>query len=249
MRQRLLAAAGVAGFLLVWEAVVRLGVVSATLVPPPSSLPGAFIREVASGVWTQMVGDSLKHYAIGLLGGSLSGIAIGTLVALSPTLEGLQSWLVRIFRPIPPLAWIPFAIVWFGVTQAAAAFIISVGVFWINYFATAGAIRGVDRDLVEVARVFGRGNPKDRLLSVILPAASPGIVTGIRTGLGMGWMAVVAAELFGIPGIGQRMMEASGLLATKVLAVYMFTIAGLYGLVDVLFVHIERRMLAWQSKD
>lgn len=228
---------------------MRLGLVSATLVPAPSSLPAAFLREVEGGIWLKMVLDSLRHYAIGLLIGSLAGITAGAVVALSPTIEGLQAWLVRVLRPIPPLAWIPFAIVWFGVSQAAAAFIIAIGVFWINYFATIGGIRGVDGELVEVAHVFGRGRPIPRFFTVILPAASPAIITGIRSGLGMGWMAVVASELFGIPGIGQRMMEASGLLATKVLAVYMLTIALLYGLIDMAFVIAERRILTWQKKN
>lgn len=245
---RLLSLGGVAVFLAVWEGVVRSGWVSATLIPPPSALPAAFVREVASGIWQRMVLDSLQHYALGLGIGTVAGLAAGTVVALSPTMEALQAWLSRILRPIPPLAWIPFAIVWFGVSQAAAAFIIAIGVFWINYFAVVGAIHGVDGDLIEVARVFGRGGPIARFFAVILPGASPGIITGMRTALGMGWMAVVASELFGIPGIGQRMMEASGLLATKVLAVYMLTIATLYGVIDAAFVAFERRVLAWQSR-
>jgi NitT/TauT family transport system permease protein len=247
-RSRLLSLLGVLIFLSVWEAIVRLGWVSSMLIPAPSTLPASFVREVASGILPRMVLESLSHYAVGLGIGSVGGILAGTLVALSPTLEGLQAWLVRVFRPIPPLAWIPFAIVWFGVSQVSAAFIISIGVFWINYFAAIGGIRSVDDDLIEVAGVFGHERPIAKFFSVILPAASPAIISGLRTGLGMGWMAVVASELFGIPGIGQRMMEASGLLATKVLAVYMLTIAALYGIIDAGFVFFERRALAWQDK-
>jgi len=78
-----------------------------------------------------------------------------------------------------------------------------------------------------------------------MPAALPGILVGVRTGIGQGWMTVVAAELFGIQGIGQRMMEASGLLAIDVVAVYMVTIALLYGLTDIIFVTFERMVLKW----
>ncbi len=81
---------------------------------------------------------------------------------------------------------------------------------------------------------------------VILPGAAPGILSGLRAGLGQGWMTVVAAELFGIEGIGQRMMEASGLLTTEIVVLYMFSIALLYGISDYVFVRIQQKILAWQ---
>lgn len=244
-RKVVLGLAGLAGFVVVWELAVRSGVFAATLVPRPSDIPATLVAEVQRGVWQQMVLASLSHYALGLAIGTGLGIALGTAVALSPGLHDVQAYLVRVLRPIPPLAWIPFAIIWFGISETSAAFIISIGVFWINYFATSGAIRSVDRDLIEVARVFGHGGFRARLRKVLLPAALPGMLVGVRTGLGQGWMTVVAAELFGIQGIGQRMMEASGLLAIDVVAVYMVTIALLYGLTDIVFVSVERVVLRW----
>lgn len=248
-KQRLRTAAlgfsGLAIFVALWELAASGVVFSAALIPRPSDVPATFIAEIERGVWQRMVLSSLRHYGMGLAIGTVLGIITGTAVALSPAVRGLQSWLVRVLRPIPPLAWIPFAIIWFGISETSAAFIISIGVFWINYFAASGAIRGVDRDLVEVARVFGHGRFFPRLRKVLLPAATPGILVGVRTGLGQGWMTVVAAELFGIQGIGQRMMEASGLLAIDVVAVYMVTIAALYGATDVLFVAIERVTVRW----
>lgn len=244
-RKVVLGLAGLAGFVVVWELAVRSGVFAATLVPRPSDIPATLVAEIERGVWQQMVLASLSHYALGLAIGTGLGVALGTAVALSPGLHDVQAYLVRVLRPIPPLAWIPFAIIWFGISETSAAFIISIGVFWINYFATSGAIRSVDRDLIEVARVFGHGGFRARLRKVLLPAALPGMLVGVRTGLGQGWMTVVAAELFGIQGIGQRMMEASGLLAIDVVAVYMVTIALLYGLTDIVFVSIERVVLRW----
>jgi len=151
-----------------------------------------------------------------------------------------------VFRPIPPLAWIPFAIIWFGISETAAAFIISIGIFWINYFTAMTAVQAVDKDLIEVARAFGHRSLFALLRKVILPGAAPGILSGLRAGLGQGWMTVVAAELFGIPGIGQRMIEASGLLASEVVVLYMFSIALLYGVSDYLFVRVQSKLLEWQ---
>ncbi len=242
-----LSATGLVGFLLLWEGIGRSGWMETYLLPPPSTIPPALISEIREGFWQAMLWASLRHYTIGFVLGSFLGVTLGVVVALFPRVESSQAWLARVLRPIPPLAWIPFAIIWFGITETAAAFIISIGIFWINYFTAMSAVQAVDKDLIEVARAFGHRTFPALLRKVILPGAAPGILAGLRAGLGQGWMTVVAAELFGIPGIGQRMMEASGLLATDVVILYMFSIALLYGVSDYIFVTIQERILAWQQ--
>jgi NitT/TauT family transport system permease protein len=242
-----LAAAGLVVFLGVWEALPRLGLLNATLVPPPSAVPPAFAREISSGVWLTAVLSSLSHYATGLLVGSGLGVVLGIAAGMSAIFESATAWIVRLLRPIPGLAWVPFAIIWFGVEPSAAVFIISMAVFWIVFFATQGAIRGVDRDLVEVARAFGFRSAGARLVKILLPAATPGIMVGLRTALGQAWMAVVAAEIFGVPGVGQRMMQASSLLSSDIVLVYMLTMAGLYGLIDTAFVALQNWLLRWRA--
>ena len=241
-----LAAAGLAAFLLIWEAIPRFGLVSPLFVPPPSGLPLTFWREFTEGYWSEAVGASLSHYFMGLAIGTVLGVGLGVATALSHRLEALLSWVVRLLRPVPGLAWVPFAIVWFGISERAATFIIVIGVLWINYYAAFAAARAVDRDFLELAEAFGQGGRWPKLIKVILPGASVGILAGVRTGLGQAWMAVVAAEMFGVHGLGQRMMQASSLLATDVVLVYMVTIAALFGLTDTLFMLIRDRVLAWQ---
>ena len=214
--------------------------------PRSGPYPPALISEINEGFWQVMVWSSLRHYTIGFVLGSVLGVTLGVVVALFPKVEASQAYLARVLRPIPPLAWIPFAIIWFGITETAAAFIISIGIFWINYFTAMGAVNAVDKDLIEVARAFGHRTFPALLRKVILPGAAPGILSGLRAGLGQGWMTVVAAELFGIQGIGQRMIEAAGLLNTQVVILYMFSIAFLYGVSDYIFVRIQQRILAWQ---
>jgi NitT/TauT family transport system permease protein len=245
--RNLLGAAGLVAFIGVWEGVALSGLVPDTLLPAPSSLPAKLVSEIALGIWPRMVLASLAHYIAGVLIGSILGVAAGGAVALFPRVDAAQAWVARLLRPIPPLAWIPFAIIWFGISQTAAAFIIAIGVFWINYFTAYAAVRSVDKDFIELAVAFGQRSLGARLSKVIAPAAAPGILSGLRAGIGQGWMTVVAAELFGISGIGQRMMEAAGLLATSVVVVYMATIALLYGVSDVLFVMVQKRILRWQE--
>jgi NitT/TauT family transport system permease protein len=245
-RRGWLAAAGLATFLLGWEAVPRLGLVPALLLPPPSSLPAAFWREITGGWWLDATLHSLGHYTMGLLLGTGLGVALGVAAALWNDLDRFLSWVIRLLRPVPGLAWVPFAIVWFGISEAAATFIIVIGVLWINFYASYGAARAVDKDLIELAEAFGHKGVWRQLVPIVLPASASGILAGVRTGLGQAWMAVVAAELFGIPGLGQRMMQASSLLATDVVVVYMITIAVCYGLTDIVFVWLRDRILSWQ---
>jgi ABC-type nitrate/sulfonate/bicarbonate transport system permease component len=237
--------AGLIVFLGVWEAAVQAGLLPRTLVPPPSAVPRALLAELRNGFWLASVLSSLGHYVVGVLIGSLGGVGFGVATALSARLDALTSGIARLLRPIPPLAWIPFALIWFGASEGAAAFIIAIGVFWVNYFAAIAAVRAIDPGLFEVADAFGQGGLLPRLVKIVLPGASPGILAGLRSGLGQGWMAVVAAELFGVAGVGQRMSDAAGLLATDVLIVYMLTIALLYALSDAALQWVTRRLLAW----
>lgn len=245
-RTAALSAFGFAAFLIIWEVVPWLGLVPSSILPPPSALPQAFWRELSSGVWFSSLLTSLRNYVAGLAIGCLLGVGLGILTGLWPAMEATLAWVVRALRPIPGLAWVPFAILWFGIDPAAAIFIISTGVFWISYFAALGAVRSVDRELLELADAFGYRRADRKLIKVILPAAAPGILTGVRTALGQAWMAVVAAEIFGVPGLGQRMMQASNLLASDIVVVYMATMAAAYGLIDAGFVALQSWLLRWK---
>lgn len=223
-----------------------MGLVPSSILPPPSVLPRAFMRELNSGIWFSSLLTSLRHYLAGLAIGCFLGVCLGVVTGMSLTLEAILGWVVRVLRPIPGLAWVPFAILWFGIDPAAAIFIIGIGVFWISYFAALAAVRAVDRDLIELADAFNFRRADQKLIKVILPAAAPGILAGLRTALGQAWMAVVAAEIFGVPGLGQRMMQASNLLASDIVVIYMATMALLYGLLDTGFVTLQNWLLRWK---
>ncbi|NHN83556.1 ABC transporter permease subunit [Acetobacter musti] len=242
-----LSIAGLVALLAVWQACVQYRVVPPGLLPAPSELWPAWQSELSGGYWQQAVRDSLGHYCAGLAIGSVLGAALGLVCGAAPLADALTSGIVRLLRPIPGLAWVPFAILWFGLNNAGATFVIAISVFWINFYAAWGAVKSVDPELYEVAAAFGHGGVLARMRYVILPASCPGLLSGFRAGLGQGWMSVVAAELFGVPGIGARMMQASSLLATDIVVVYMITMAALYALTDFLFGFLRDRLLRWQG--
>lgn len=239
-------ATSVAGFLVVWEVIARLGFFPPYLLPAPTTMANTFVEQLLNGNIPRLLSHSLRHYALGLVWGISIGLLLGLVLAWSRRIEMVLDPIIALLRPIPPLAWIPFAIIWFGITTQAAAFLISLGAFYITLYSTYGGVKGIDWRLVEVARTLGEESNWKIVCRVVVPAALPAILTGIRTSLGQGWMTVVAAEMFGIQGIGLKMLEAAGLLAMDVVMAYMAVIGLVYFAIDRAFLMLEARLLRWR---
>ena len=245
-RAILLGLLGLAAFIALWKAAEAVEWVRRGTMPDPFLVPAAALDEFGSGRLLPAIGSSLIHYAWGLGVGSLLGFLVGALAATNSLFDELHAWLARILRPIPPLAWVVFAIAWFKVSHAGAAFVIAIGVFWVNYFTTYSAVRNVDPRFHELARAFGKGAYLKLHTSVTLPAALPGIFAGLRTGVGQAWMTLIAAELLGVPGMGQEMNAAAGVGAYEAVVVYMLAISAVYSCSDWLFGRLEGRALRWR---
>ncbi len=246
MRRPMLGIGGVLIFLILWKASHHFAWTGAGTMPDPFLLPETLWDEWTSGRLLPAIGSSLIHYVWGLGIGAALGAAIGFAAATNSVFEAGHAYLARLLRPIPPLAWVVFAIAWFQVSHAGAAFVIAIGVFWVNYFATYAAVRSVEPRYYELARAFGQGGWWQRSLTVTLPAAAPGMLSGFRTGVGQAWMALIAAELLGVPGMGQEMNSAAGVGAYEAVVIYMFAISGVYAICDFAFVRVENRVLQWR---
>lgn len=245
-RPVLLGVAGLVTFLALWKGAEALEWVRRGTMPDPFAVPEAAISEITSGRLGPAVWSSIIHYLWGLGLGTVLGFAVGGFAATVRWFDEFHAYLARILRPIPPLAWVVFAIAWFQVSHAGAAFVISIGVFWVNYFATYSAVRDVDPRYYELAQAFGQGGYLWRSAKVTLPAATPGILAGVRTGVGQAWMTLIAAELLGVPGMGQEMNSAAGVGAYEAVVVYMLAISAVYALSDMIFSIVEERLLRWR---
>ena len=139
---------------------------------------------------------SLYHFVLGMFFAIIFGIPIGMGMGWFRKVDNLMDPVVELLRPVPPLAWIPFAIVWFGLTHQSAGFIIFVGAFFPILTNTYSGFSSIPKTLVEAAKVLGCTRSRDLLKSVGLPSSLPHIAGGLRVAMGIGWMCLVAAELY-----------------------------------------------------
>lgn len=214
------------------------------LLPPPQEVATAAWELGKSGELWKHLKDSLKRELVAFLWATIAiplGIAMGwwkeVEEQVDPIVEGL--------RPVPPLAWIPLSILWFGVGDTQNQFIIFLGCFFPILLNTIAGVKNVEPNLVRAARCLGAGEGRI-LWRVVLRAALPQIVTGVRIGLGVGWMALVAAELVGAnSGLGFLINDARTVLRTDYVIVGMATI-GVVGLaIDRAIRVAAARMLPW----
>jgi NitT/TauT family transport system permease protein len=259
-RRLVLGSVGTLGFLLAWQAAA-MAIGKAYLLPTPLGVATAFVRELTASAtfslgfgievpatrMTAKLVESLFHYVPGLVVGSTLGIALGVAMGWNRTLDDALTPVTRVLRPIPPLAWIAFAIVWIGINHNGAAFIVGIGAFWINFYNAYSGVEGVPEGMKEVASSLGVDSDLGMIRKVILPAASPSIMTGIRTSIGQCWMIVVAAELFGAPGVGFQIINAAQNLQMDVSVAYMLVISVVFLASDGLFRRVERRVLEWRA--
>jgi NitT/TauT family transport system permease protein len=247
-------------FLLLWQ--VAAMPVPTFLLPTPIEVARAFVVELTApavfevpltgaeiGLTRLLVNliDSLYHYIPGLVVGGAAGIAAGIAMGWSSLLNEAFTPIQRVLRPIPPLAWIAFAIVWLGVNHGGAAFIVGIGAFWVNFYNAYAGVESVSRSSKEVAASLGVDDDLTMIRKVVIPSATPEIMTGIRTSIGQGWMIVVAAELFGAPGIGFQIINAAQNLSLDVSVAYMFVISLVFLVSDGVFRRVERRVLVWRD--
>jgi NitT/TauT family transport system permease protein len=237
--------AGLVAFVAVWWIGALLSPVY--ILPAPDLVVRTFLVELRSGAMLAAVANSVVHWVPGTLVGTTLGVASGVLLGWSDLADDAAAPVVRLLRPVPPLALIGFAIAWFGLTHVGAAFIIAAGAFWINFYAAYGGVESVSEDLVDAGRALGLDTDRGLVRKVVLPAASPEILTGVRTGVGRCWMLIIAAELIGVPGVGRKIIVASNNLATDVVIAYILVMSLVYLVVDAGFRRVQRRVLAWRA--
>jgi sulfonate transport system permease protein len=227
-----------------WWLVTSRHLVAPYLLPPPEAVWRAAGDEVASGDLLRDAAASLQRVGLGVGLGGLLGLTTGALVGWSRWAAALFEPALDLVRQIPPLAWVPFALLWFKGGLASAVFIVLLVSFFPVFVGTTQALRSVPLHLLDMARTTGASRRRV-LVSVALPAALPPIVASLRVALGAGWMAVVAAEYFGYRyGLGALAFNAYQVLRADLVVVAMIAI-GVLGLAIDLIVRLLANRIVW----
>ncbi|MCC6982919.1 MAG: aliphatic sulfonate ABC transporter permease SsuC [Bauldia sp.] len=231
--------------LLAWEVAAKTGLITARLLPAPSSIAAAFWRHLLDGSLLEHTLISTSRALKGLLIGGAIGFAFGVINGIWRPAETIFDSTLQMLRNVPHLAIIPLVILWFGIAESAKVFLVAIGVLFPIYLNTYHGIRTVDRGLIEMARVYGL-SPLDVFLRVILPGALPSILVGLRYALGIMWLTLIVAETISASsGIGYMTMNAREFLQTDVVLLGIIVYALLGKLADFVTRLLERWALSW----
>ena len=187
---------GIAGFAIVaaWWAVILVFKPHVSLLPPPTDVATEFWALLQSGALLTHIGASLGRVCSAWVLAALVAIPLGIAMGRIPIVERLLDPLVELIRPISPLAWIPLAILWFGIGESGKVFVVFIGAFFPSLVATIAGVKRIDPVLIQAGQVLGCHDKSSLSRKVVLPAALPNIITGLRISFGTGWAAIIAAD-------------------------------------------------------
>lgn len=235
------------GAALLYEAAFRAGLVEARLLPSPSRILATLLDLAKSGeLWTHILATVLR-VAVGFVIGAGVGTVLGALTGASETARRLLDPTLQALRAIPSLAWVPLFILWLGIFEASKVTLIAVGVFFPVYLGVMGAIANIDRKIVEVGRAF-RLTRLQLARRILLPAILPDYIVALRSGLGLGFMFVVAAEIMGASeGLGFLLVDGQQLGKPDQILAAIIAFALIGKAADGFIVAASRPFLRWQD--
>lgn len=243
-------------FFLVWSAVVRIGVLGFDNFVGPEVTLAALAEALAGAPMTEGGGTIYEHAAfsafrviIAVLIAMAIAIPLGLIIGTSRRWEDALFPALEVFRPVPPVAWVPIALLLMPTFRSGVIFVVFVGAFFPILVNTIEGVETVEHEYVQAASSLGAGS-RQIFRHVIIPATTPSIITGVSLGVGLAWITVVAAEMIaGGVGIGYIIFQAYRLLDTPTVAVGMIAI-GFLGYVSAAAVHrTGHRLTRWQEID
>lgn len=252
-RQLTIGFATLAFLLALWWTVTALQLIAPLFLPPPGAVlhklltiagPQGFMDAT---LW-QHLAASLTRILIALAAATLIGIPVGIAMGLSPTVRGIFDPLIELYRPIPPLAYLPLMVIWFGIGETSKILLIYLAIFAPVAMSALAGVKSVQQVRLRAAQSLGASRAQI-LWFVILPGALPEILTGLRIGLGVGWSTLVAAELIAATrGLGFMVQSAGEFLATDVVLAGIAVIAIIAFVLELGLRALQRRLTPWHGE-
>lgn len=236
----------VAAIVIIWDILAQLGYINPITLPGPRTIAATAASMISDGSLAEQLEVSIVRVLKGYVLAGIAGISLGIVLGLSRQMYKLLDLLIQILRPIPPIGWIPLAILWFGIDETSKVFIIFLGGFYVVLINVIDGIHQVDPKLIEVAKVLEISRLR-QIFTLIIPAALPSIFTGMRVALAACWSCVVAAELVASSsGIGYMIMNARQFSLSDVVIVGMISIGILGKIMDLALKQVEYRVSRYE---
>lgn len=231
--------------IIIWQLVSENSSTISLQLPPPSEVFSGAVELIQKGTLQKDIYASLSRVFIAIGVALLVAIPLGSLLGASKSFSWSFEPVVNFFRPIPPLAWIPLSILWFGISNVQNEFIIFLGAVFPILISTMEGVRDVDPQYIRAAKTLG-ASKFSIITTVIFPAALPQMFVGLRVGTGIAWMALVAGELVAATsGLGYLINQGRYLFRSDYVIVGMVVI-GLIGLLlDALIRLIQATIMPW----
>ena len=252
-RQITLSLATLTVILAVWWTVAALQLISPLFLPPPDQVMQKLITIAGpqgfmdATLW-QHLAASLTRIVLALLAAVAFGIPVGIAMGLSPTLRGILDPIIELYRPVPPLAYLPLMVIWFGIGETSKILLIYLAIFAPVAMSALAGVKSAQQVRIRAARSLGASRAQVLWL-VILPGALPEILTGLRIGLGVGWSTLVAAELIAATrGLGFMVQSAGEFLATDVVLAGIAVIAIIAFILELGLRALQRRLTPGMEK-
>ncbi|GAA4326382.1 ABC transporter permease [Pigmentiphaga soli] len=233
--------------LAVWQLICLANLVNPALIPSPAGVWRAAVDMYQKGILLKDLAVSLKRAAIGFTVGASLGIGFGLLTSRTRFFAVALSPLFTLLRPIPAIALVPIAIVWFGIGEESKYFVISYTVFLAVWLNTHHGMSHTPSIYIRAAQSLGASRAVE-FLQVVVPASAPYIFAGLRLGAALAFLSLVAAELTGASsGIGYRLDEARQYILVDRMFVGLIELGILGAMLDTIFVAIGRRLVHWEQ--
>lgn len=250
---RLISALTILVLLAAWALSAWLRLVSPVFLPSPAAVWTKFVVVARDGfvdaTLAQHVIASLARVFAALIVAVLVGVPVGLAIGLSRVGRGVFDPLLEFLRPIPPLAYLPLIVIWFGIGEPSKILVIAIAMLAPVALSTAAGVRGVSRERIDAARSLGASRGQV-VRHVVLPSALPSILTGLRIALGAGWSTLVAAELVAATrGLGFMIQSAAQFLVTDVVVMGILVIAVIAFALEFAIRRIERALVPWAGRE